>query len=187
MSKHTPPGSRFQNGRPLMFATQRQTALTPSNARGFTLVEVLIALIIMSVGMLGIAGLYVHSMAAGRTSIFRHHAVTLAGDVADRIRANPSAGVAYEGAGVNNNCVTGGVDCTPVEMAQNDIFLWQRAVGAVAGVDGALPNGNIAVDFTDVADPAPDTYRITVTWSEAGAAVQPTYVFTVPINDFTDP
>ena len=56
---------------------------------GFTLVEVLIALVIMSVGMLGIAGLYVHTMQAGRTSILRHHAVTLAGDIADRIRANP--------------------------------------------------------------------------------------------------
>ena len=62
---------------------------------GFTLVEVLIALVILSVGMLGIAGLYVHSMQAGRTSIFRHHAVTLAGDIADRIRANPRAGPAY--------------------------------------------------------------------------------------------
>jgi len=61
------------------------------NQRGFSLVEVLIALIIMSVGMLGIAGLYVQSMQAGRTSVFRHHAVTLAGDVADRIRANPTA------------------------------------------------------------------------------------------------
>jgi type IV pilus assembly protein PilV len=35
-------------------------------AAGFTLIEVLIALIIMSVGMLGIAGLYVHSMQAER-------------------------------------------------------------------------------------------------------------------------
>ena len=50
--------------------------------QGFSLVEVLIALIIMSVGMLGIAGLYVQSMQAGRTSMLRHHAVTLAGDVA---------------------------------------------------------------------------------------------------------
>ena len=70
-----------------------------SKAAGFTLVEVLIALIIMSVGMLGIAGLYVHSMQAGRTSMFRHHAVTLAGDVADRIRANPRAGAVYALAG----------------------------------------------------------------------------------------
>ena len=79
---------------------------SPSNRNsGFTLIEVLIALIIMSVGMLGIAGLYVHSMKAGSTSLFRHHAVTLAGDVADRIRANPRAGAAYALAGANNNCV----------------------------------------------------------------------------------
>ena len=42
---------------------------------GFSLIEVLIALIIMSVGMLGIAGLYVQSLQAGRTSMFRHQAV----------------------------------------------------------------------------------------------------------------
>ena len=54
-----------------------------NRSRGFTLLEVLVALVVISVGMLGIAGLYVQSMQAGRTSMFRHHAVTLAGDVAD--------------------------------------------------------------------------------------------------------
>ena len=43
---------------------------------GFSLIEVLIALVIMSVGMLGIAGLYVQSLQAGRTSMFRHQAVS---------------------------------------------------------------------------------------------------------------
>ncbi len=66
---------------------------------GFSLVEVLIALVIMSVGMLGIAGLYVEGMRAGRTSTFRHHAVTLASDVADRIRANRAGAIDYEGVG----------------------------------------------------------------------------------------
>ena len=66
---------------------------------GFTLIEVLVALVVMSVGMLGIAGLYVTSMQAGRTSLFHHHAVTLAGDIADRIRANSRAAIAYAGAG----------------------------------------------------------------------------------------
>jgi prepilin-type N-terminal cleavage/methylation domain-containing protein len=46
--------------------------------QGFSLIEVLIALIIMSVGMLGIAGLYVQSLQAGRTSMFRHQAVAFA-------------------------------------------------------------------------------------------------------------
>ena len=45
------------------------TFLTVSKKQqGFSLIEVLIALIIMSVGMLGIAGLYVQSLQAGRTS-----------------------------------------------------------------------------------------------------------------------
>jgi len=142
---------------------------------GFSLVEVLIALVIMSVGMLGIAGLYVQSMQAGRTSMFRHHAVTLAGDVADRIRANPRAGTAYNHAanatGTDNSCVTGGVDCNPAAMAANDIFLWQ------AQADDTLPSGSIAVVFSAGANPP--TYQITVGWNEPGET--PTYVITIAV------
>ena len=144
--------------------------------QGFNLVEVLIALIIMSVGMLGIAGLYVHSMQAGRTSLFRHHAVTLAGDVADRIRANPTAGAGYAApTGVDNNCVAGGVDCAPPAMAANDILLWQQQA-----VD-TLPDGQVAVVFTDNASAAPDTYAITVRWSEPGQVLGMTYSITIPV------
>jgi len=123
--------------------------------RGFTLIEVLIALIILSVGMLGIAGLYVHSMRAGSTSLFRHHAVTLAGDIADRIRANPRAGAAYALAGVNSNCVNSGLDCTPAEMAANDIFLWNQQAATT------LPNGSVNVVYNNGV--TPPTYQITVT------------------------
>jgi type IV pilus assembly protein PilV len=144
--------------------------------QGFNLVEVLIALIIMSVGMLGIAGLYVHSMQAGRTSLFRHHAVTLAGDVADRIRANPTAGVDYAAlTGVDNNCVAGGIDCAPDAMAAHDILLWQQQA-----VD-TLPDGQVAVVFTDNAPAAPDTYAITVRWSEPGQILGMTYSITIPV------
>ena len=141
---------------------------------GFTLVEVLIALIILSVGMLGIAGLYVHSMQAGRTSLFRHHAVTLAGDVADRIRANPIAGINYEAAGADNNCVNGGVDCTRVQMAANDIFLWDQQAA------DTLPNGTIAVDFVDGVAGLPPTYEITVAWDEPGEPM--TYIINIPVR-----
>ena len=143
--------------------------------RGFSLVEVLIALVIMSVGMLGIAGLYVQSLQAGRTSMFRHFAVTLAGDVADRIRANPTAGVAYNHAanatGTDNNCVTGGVICNSADMAANDIFLWQ------AQASETLPAGAIAVVFN--AGVNPPTYQITVGWNEPGET--PTFVITIPV------
>lgn len=143
---------------------------------GFTLVEVLIALIILSVGMLGIAGLYVHSMQAGRTSMFSHHAVTLAGDVADRIRANPRAGAAYAGAGADNNCVGGGVDCTPAEMAANDIFLWDQQVVAT------LPNGNVTVVYDNSV--VPPTYEITIDWTEPGPVPNPSYSIIIPVLEF---
>ncbi len=139
--------------------------------QGFSLVEVLIALIIMSVGMLGIAGLYVQSLQAGRTSLFRHHSVTLAGDVADRIRANPRAGVDYAGNAVNNNCVAMGIDCTPTQMAANDILLWdQQALDS-------LPNGAVNIQFDDAV--SPPIYTITISWDEPGA--QQSYSITIPV------
>jgi len=150
---------------------QTLNANTCRTVRGFTLIEVLIALVIMSIGMLGIAGLYVHSMQAGRTSLFRHHAVTLAGDVADRIRANPRAAAAYVAAGGNNNCVDGGVDCSPAEMAANDIWLWDQQAA------NTLPNGTVNIVLNNAI--VPPTYQITVTWNEPGET--PSYSVTIPV------
>ncbi len=143
---------------------------------GFSLVEVLIALVIMSVGMLGIAGLYVQSMQAGRTSMFRHHAVTLAGDVADRIRANPTAAIAYiDPVGANNNCVLGGADCSPAQMAANDVLLWK------AQADDTLPGGDVTVVFAAAAGATPPSYQITISWTEPGQVPAPSYAITIPV------
>ncbi len=151
--------------------SKRITSKASKRVQGFTLVEVLIALIILSVGMLGIAGLYVHSMQAGRTSLFRHNAVTLAGDIADRIRANPRAVGAYALAGANNNCVDGGINCTPAQMAANVIFLWDLQA------TDTLPTGTVAVVFDNA--PLPPTYQITVSWNEPGQLM--TYSITIPV------
>lgn len=158
----------------------QSTATAFRYAKGFSLIEVLIALIVMSVGMLGIAGLYVHGIQAGRTSLFRHHAVTLAGDVADRIRANPTAGAAYEGAGADNSCVAGGIDCTPDQMAANDIYLWDGLDGGPDGqADSTLPDGDVTVDYDNAA--VPSVYTVTVTWSEPGQNPSPSYVIEFPV------
>ena len=117
--------------------------LVPADKRqqGFSLVEVLIALVIMSVGMLGIATLFLQGMQAGRTSMFRHNAVILVGDVADRIRANPTAGAAYAGAGVDSGCVGQGTNCSQPQMASHDIFLWTQQAAE------SLPAGSVNVVF----------------------------------------
>jgi type IV pilus assembly protein PilV len=143
--------------------------------KGFSLIEVLIALIIMSVGMLGIASLYVQSMQAGRTSLFRHNAVTLAGDVTDRMRANPTAGVAYEGAGADNSCIAPNtVTCNNVQMAAQDVLLWdQQALDS-------LPNGNVAITFDDTI--TPPVYTVAITWDEPVG--QQAYTIETPIPGF---
>ena len=145
------------------------------HSKGFSLVEVLIALIVMSVGMLGIASLYVQSMQAGRTSLFRHSAVTLAGDVADRIRANPLAvGVYATPGGADNSCVDMGVTCNAPQMAMNDIFLWEAQARAT------LPAGDVVVTVDNTV--VPPVYTIAVNWTEPGQAQN--YTINIPVPGF---
>ena len=150
------------------------------------LASVLIALIIMSVGMLGIAGLYVQSLQAGRTSMFRHNAVILAGDVADRIRANPSAGISYtDPAGANNNCVGANIDCDVAGMALNDVFLWKQQAGNSLPGNAPTGGGDVTVQFDDTV--VPPIFTIAVTWEEPGitaASAPPNYIITIPVNPF---
>ena len=58
----------------------------------------MVSLVVLSVGMIGIAALYAQGLGAGRTALYRTEAVNLVGDMADRIRANRLGGVAYAGA-----------------------------------------------------------------------------------------
>ena len=138
---------------------------------GFTLVEVLVALVVLAVGMLGIAGLYVESLRAGRTSIYRTTAVTLAADMADRIRANPNAQASYAGNGpgtVAFACVNGAARCTAEEMAQDDWFRWRQDILA------RLPQGATAAIQSVAVGPLTQ-YEITVSWPETGQVEPATY------------
>ena len=64
---------------------------------GFTLIEVMVALLVLSVGMIGVAALHGQALAASGTAIYRSQAINLAGSIADRIRANRLARAAYAG------------------------------------------------------------------------------------------
>ncbi len=142
--------------------------LNNRNQRGFTLLESLISLVVLSIGMLGIAALYVEGLRAGRTALFRSTAVTLAADMMDRVRANPAARIAYAGGGAANNCVNQNNDCTPVEMAQQDIQIWENEIAA------RLPPGSDG-DVQFALGAIVDTYTITVSWPEPGFPAPLTY------------
>ena len=67
-----------------------------ANDAGFTLIEVLVALVVRPSGMLGIAALLLSSLQGSRVALERTLAVNLASDIAERIRANRSTGNAYD-------------------------------------------------------------------------------------------
>lgn len=143
----------------------RGTAL---QQRGFTIVEAMVALVVLSVGMIGVAALHGQGLGASRSAQFRSVAVNLSADMADRIRANRLAGAAYTAGAADNNCDPaggGGIDCTPAQMAAHDLFAWNQQVTA------SLPNGNWQIAFN--AGTNPPTYTITVLWDEVGSVVNP--------------
>lgn len=132
--------------------------MTRGRIAGFTLIEVLIALVVLSLGMLGIASLYTQALGAGRSTQFRSQAINLLADMADRIRVNRLGQIAYEGPAADNNCDA--VDCAPAQMAAHELFLWN------ADVVNLLPGGVWQINFNNATNPP--TYTLTLTWVEVG-------------------
>ena len=143
---------------------------------GFTLIEILIALVIVSVGMLGIAALHMEGLKSGRSGLLRTKAVALSADLAERMRANRPGALAGDyaitagDASVNRECAddtVGGatIACTPLQMAEHDLWLWKRQI---ANPQTGLPGPGTGAVISDGA--AVPTYTITVAWTEAGEA-----------------
>jgi type IV pilus assembly protein PilV len=137
---------------------------------GFSLLEVMIALLVLSIGLLGIAGLQVFSLRYNHQSYERTQAVTLIYDIADRMRANPNGVLAgaYDSvdtdlaSGTYPNCGDGSVTCdSEADMALFDIETWASAM-KVPGVL-ASARGTITRDATVTTGAA---FDITVEWTE---------------------
>jgi type IV pilus assembly protein PilV len=146
------------------------------HSRGFTMVEALVALVVLAIGLLGIAALYLDSLRAGRTAIYRTQAVNLAADLADRLRANRTAILGYEAdfALVIDPATLPACSevapCADADLALRDLGLWKAAVAQ------QLPGGEGQVEVTAPAvadDPA--AYVITVRWTEVGQDVPAQY------------
>jgi type IV pilus assembly protein PilV len=142
--------------------------------RGFTMVEVLVALVVLAIGLLGIAALYLNSLQSGRTAIYRTQAVNLAADLADRIRSNRTAQAAYgtlfaDAAVEVAGCYTTG-GCIDTDLASSDLARWKGTLAQV------LPNGEgQVVVIAPVAAGEPANYVVTVRWAEVGEAAPVTF------------
>ena len=143
-------------------------------AQGFTLLETLIALVVLSVGMLGIASLHVEGLRNGRSANLRTKAITLATDMAEKMRANRAGAIngdyvsAAGDLGANNNCADDGVGgatiaCDFTQMAAHDLWLWKRKL---VNPQTGLPGSPTAAIISDGA--VSPTLTISIFWKENG-------------------
>lgn len=140
--------------------------MSVNRERGVSLVEVLVALVVLSVGLLGVAALLVQSVQGTRTALYRTRAVNLVSDMADRIRANATAGAAYTVAGAVNNCQSTAdalsAPCTEVQLAADDLARWRAEIqDAFPRVSAAIPAGTVEF-FAG----SPQIFRVSVAWQE---------------------
>jgi len=169
---------------------QRQMRPGRYNGNGFSLIELLVAVLVMGIGVLGVTALQMVSLQNNRDALERAEAVQLAYDMMDRVRANPgaAAGVAYAGVDIGdgppgaNDCVAN--NCSEAQMVDFDVASWKCTLGSFHddGVcqglraGGVLPpeaqqpglpqgDGSIAIDGAG-------TVTVTVQWTETNGQIQ---------------
>lgn len=153
-----------------------QTRLKPA---GFAMLEVLIAILVVSFGLLGLAGLQAVGLRNNHSAYMRSISTQQAGDIADRMRAN-LAGVALGSYHTTTTaiptpdpgCIT--VTCSPADMAKHDLIEWKTSLASLlpggVGVvcrDGT-PNDSDATPSNPKCDgsTATSVYAIKIWWND---------------------
>jgi len=117
-------------------------------AGGFTLLEVLVALLVLAIGLLGLAALQTMSFKFNHQSYERTQATFLAYDILDRMRANPTGD--YSASATSDpGCIA--ASCTPNQLAEHDLFQWREAVErslAASGTTVSTLGGTASVTLT---------------------------------------
>nr|WP_256835895.1 type IV pilus modification protein PilV [Pseudomonas oleovorans] len=147
--------------------------------RGFTLIEVMVALVVLAIGLLGMATLMMQSMQSSESAYSRSQATILAYDILERMRANKVASTdarisfnvplasqnsayvySYSASG---NCPAGGnASATGTPKATADLASWCQQIRAT------LPS----VQTASIARPGSGTrYLIVVSWQDPGDEV----------------
>lgn len=127
---------------------------------GTSLMEVLVTVIITAIGLLGLAIIQNTGLKASYDSYARTQGSFLAADLADRVRANPTATeytlAADSDPPAEPPCFAANADCSVEDIRNFDLFHWRQS--AVA----ALPQAMASVTF----DNANNLYTVTLSWED---------------------
>lgn len=139
---------------------------------GYTLLEVLIALLVFSIGLLGLAAMLVSAVKGNHQAYHHSQAVYVAEAMADGMSANLSAvgdGDYNTGGLIDTHGGSACTVCAPEQIAARDLGNW------VDMANSRLPNGMIGINCTNraiVTVPVAASYQgvctINVAWDETG-------------------
>jgi len=139
------------------------------NSNGFTIIEVLVAMVILSIGVLGLGVLQLTALQNTQGGHLRSQASILAYDIIDSMRANIPAVTDGNyrialGAGTpaTVNCYGSAADCLTNQMATSDLNRWRTLL------DNYLPAGNGQVESLDLGGTTQVT--VTVQWLDPYSA-----------------
>lgn len=132
---------------------------------GSTMIEVIVSILIISIGLLGIAGTQTLGLANSQSALHRSYAAQLSTELADAMRLSPNNLGAYapfattpatltEPAARDGECLSAGEACNAAAMA--DIFLndWE------ARIENNLPDGEAEISLDD------DLYIVEIRWKD---------------------
>jgi len=141
--------------------------LRPAHSQaGFSLIEIIITVFILSIGILGVMGMQTQTMKASNDNYYRSQASILAQDIIGRMRVNISDAYTWDGSdpGSANDCVGAINTCNATQMAAFDIAQWNQHLNA-----SNLPNVAAEIDRTGATNNGSNNiYTISIYWNERG-------------------
>ena len=147
------------------------------NTAGFTLIEILVSLVVMSVGILSFALLQAESLRATHVSMQRTKAIHFATDIIERMRANTSAITEYtitntaeitsHASCSDYNAGAAIDDCNPSELANFDKWEWKQAIKGNTGSgvnQSGIVGGTGSVEV--IGTKKPYKVSVVITWND---------------------
>jgi type IV pilus assembly protein PilV len=153
-----------------------RAAPTPARrALGFSMVEVLVAVFVIAVGLLGVARLHATSKRTNLEAVELTNAAVLAQDLLERMRSNPLILGAYTANG-GGTTLSGtpaapatdceAVECTDAQLAAYDLAVWWQMIAGAAELSGESNVGGLAAPTACVTGPAGGSgnYTVAIAW-----------------------